>query len=317
MPHASSQALTDHLQALFGAGTCAGLTDEELIERFKASRDAGGERAFEALVTRHGPMVLSVCRTILNDPADLHDAFQATFTGPSRHMRGSFRDTLRNRPVRDRRLVVGAASVLARGVLTTMMLKKLTIAGCVILSLGVAAVGGGALIRTSRAQDPKPGPVGTDAPTSREPIEQVVKSVDIDSQLGKLLAAARQRVEAQRAYYEEGRLTLDRFIDALVRLEKAELIAAKTESERMQIRQRHVRLLGEIENREVADLQVGRGTVSDVSEARQRHLEAEYEMKQIVREVAEKSAIIRRLSELERKVELLGRERTEKPVGKP
>jgi hypothetical protein len=92
MPHASSQALTDHLQALFGAGTCAGLTDEELIERFKASRDAGGERAFEALVTRHGPMVLSVCRTILNDPADLHDAFQATFLVLARRA-----DAIRNR----------------------------------------------------------------------------------------------------------------------------------------------------------------------------------------------------------------------------
>jgi RNA polymerase sigma factor (sigma-70 family) len=478
MSHASLQALTDHLQVLFGAGTCVGLTDAELIERFRASRDEGGERAFEALVTRHGPMVLSVCRTILNDPADLHDAFQATFLVLARRAdairnrdsvgswlygvairvaaRGqvsSIRRQVRNRqsiaaagslavatpeshsaasverdntaavvhqevnrlPEKYRAPVVlcyleglthdeaaarlswpvgtvrsrlsrardalrcrltrrgltapsalgplaawfisdaagataaaasplpahlatcvarsathfaigqsatagslsAAASVLARGVLTTMMLKKLTIAGCVILSLGIAAVGGGALIRTSRAQDPKPGPIGTNAPTSREPIEQVVKSVDIDSQLGKLLAAARQRVEAQRAYYEEGRLTLDRFIDALVRLEKVELIAAKTESERMQIRQRHVRLLGEIENREIADLQVGRGTVSDVSEARQRHLEAEYEMKQIVKEVAEKYAILRRLSKLEHRLDQLQRERAENPVAKP
>ena len=53
---------------LFGAGTCAGLTDGELLERFRASRDEGGERAFEALVTRHGPMVMGVCRNILNDP---------------------------------------------------------------------------------------------------------------------------------------------------------------------------------------------------------------------------------------------------------
>ena len=145
----------------------------------------------------------------------------------------------------------------------------------------------------------------------------MAKPVDIDPQLEKLLAAARQRVEAQKAYYEEGRLTLDRFIDALVRLEKAELIAAKTESERMQIRQRRVRLLEEIENREKAELQVGRGTIADVSEARQRHLEAEYEMKQIVKEVAEKSAILRRLSELERKIDQLQRERIEKPAAKP
>ena len=36
-------------------------------------------RAFEALVARHGPMVLSVCRGILRDPNDAEDAFQATF----------------------------------------------------------------------------------------------------------------------------------------------------------------------------------------------------------------------------------------------
>jgi RNA polymerase sigma factor (sigma-70 family) len=35
--------------------------------------------AFEALVGRHGPMVLSVCRGILKDPNDAEDAFQATF----------------------------------------------------------------------------------------------------------------------------------------------------------------------------------------------------------------------------------------------
>ncbi len=55
------------------------MTDGELIDRFRASRDEGGERAFEALVTRHGPMVMGVCRNILNDPTDVHDAFQATF----------------------------------------------------------------------------------------------------------------------------------------------------------------------------------------------------------------------------------------------
>src|SRR6185437_14661252 len=43
---------------------------------FLADRDA---TAFEALVARHGPMVLSVCRGVLRDPADAEDAYQATF----------------------------------------------------------------------------------------------------------------------------------------------------------------------------------------------------------------------------------------------
>jgi RNA polymerase sigma-70 factor (ECF subfamily) len=54
----------------------AGLTDGELMEQYVARRD---EAAFEALVRRHGPMVLRVCRRILRNQADAEDAFQATF----------------------------------------------------------------------------------------------------------------------------------------------------------------------------------------------------------------------------------------------
>ena len=63
----------------FCAGTCTGLTDGQLLARFLGGRDQAGEQAFEVLVTRHGPMVLHVCRNTLNDPEDVHNAFQAVF----------------------------------------------------------------------------------------------------------------------------------------------------------------------------------------------------------------------------------------------
>src|SRR5262245_1677999 len=53
-----------------------GLTDAELLGAFLAHRD---EVAFEALVRRHGPMVLGVCRRLLANLQDCEDAFQATF----------------------------------------------------------------------------------------------------------------------------------------------------------------------------------------------------------------------------------------------
>jgi RNA polymerase sigma factor (sigma-70 family) len=67
------------IAALFDVGTCAGMSDGELLEWFQTRRDASAERAFSVLVDRHGPMVLRTCRAILGDRTDAEDAFQVTF----------------------------------------------------------------------------------------------------------------------------------------------------------------------------------------------------------------------------------------------
>src|SRR5918998_774306 len=69
-------SMAEGLQQLFGAGTLTALSEGQLLERFLARGDEG---AFEAILRRHGPMVLGVCRRLLADPHDVEDAFQATF----------------------------------------------------------------------------------------------------------------------------------------------------------------------------------------------------------------------------------------------
>jgi hypothetical protein len=67
------------LQPLYRAALLrdgAGLGDGELLEAFVTRRDG---TYFEALVRRHGRMVLGVCRRILRDPHDAEDTFQAAF----------------------------------------------------------------------------------------------------------------------------------------------------------------------------------------------------------------------------------------------
>ncbi len=81
MKRASSDvALAVQLRTIWTIGSVGSLTDDELVERFVARTDtAESEAAFAALVERHGAMVLSVCKRIVQHDHDAHDAFQATF----------------------------------------------------------------------------------------------------------------------------------------------------------------------------------------------------------------------------------------------
>ncbi len=79
MAGSPSVAVLRDIQTLFDTGTASGLSDRQLLERFVTGRNASAEAAFEALVQRHGPMVLRVCHNVLGDATDAQDAFQATF----------------------------------------------------------------------------------------------------------------------------------------------------------------------------------------------------------------------------------------------
>jgi RNA polymerase sigma factor (sigma-70 family) len=437
-----------------------------LLARFLAGRDEAGEQAFEALVIRHGPMVMRVCRNILDDPQDVHDAFQAVFlvlarragairnresvgswlhgvavrvtarvrlkairrgirdrrtnqvaetlaaagpwrtdepeaerqdgaevvhqevsrlpdkyrapivlcyleglthdeaaarlswpVGTVRSRLARARDTLRNRLARrgvtspavlgpltgrlasepiapsasaaaiHRELaasiakavsqlsagrtaaVVSVASpslLLAQGVLKTMLLKKLFVAACALLPLGMIPLGGGMLLALkSQAQDQRPPAAASTKKAQTDVPKDAPKPPDVDPMVKKLLEAARERIKAQTLYYEQGRITLDRFIDACRQLELAELRAASTDAERLAIKKRALQLLGEIEDRERAELTVGRGSNGDVAEIVLRRTQAEIDLRTSQKEASDLASILQRLSDLERKVKEL------------
>ncbi len=69
-------SVLEFIREVLGARAAGDTTDADLLDRFVAQRE---EAAFTALLERHGPLVLGVCRRVLGNAEDAADAFQATF----------------------------------------------------------------------------------------------------------------------------------------------------------------------------------------------------------------------------------------------
>jgi RNA polymerase sigma factor (sigma-70 family) len=76
MAQAPFRTVLRSVRRLAGTQAADDSTDRELLQAYCSQHDAA---AFAALVRRHGPMVLGVCRHVLGHEQDAEDAFQATF----------------------------------------------------------------------------------------------------------------------------------------------------------------------------------------------------------------------------------------------
>ena len=72
MSHSPLTVLLDQLRHAAGADR----PDAELLARLARGRDPD---ALQALIARHAPLVLGVCRRLLRNGPDVEDVFQATF----------------------------------------------------------------------------------------------------------------------------------------------------------------------------------------------------------------------------------------------
>jgi RNA polymerase sigma factor (sigma-70 family) len=89
MTQTSFSPVVRHIHKLAGEGQAEELSDTDLLNRFVRERD---ERAFAALLRRHGALVWSACYSVLQHRQDAEDAFQATFLLLARQA-GSIRST--------------------------------------------------------------------------------------------------------------------------------------------------------------------------------------------------------------------------------
>ncbi len=74
-----SDSVFRHVRRIFNLGAVGTVSDAQLLDWYISSRDESAEAAFEELMLRHGPMVLGICRNVLQDAHDAQDAFQAVF----------------------------------------------------------------------------------------------------------------------------------------------------------------------------------------------------------------------------------------------
>jgi hypothetical protein len=172
-----------------------------------------------------------------------------------------------------------------------------------------------AVVAALGAQDGRPA-VDAAIEQSKKPdgAAQANEDDERDALVRQMIEVARSRFDNQRQHYELGRLTIDRFIDACEQLKNAELTYAKSQRARTAIRRHYLTRLKDIEAREKGDVEAGRATAADLDEIRLRRLQVEIELKTANKDEDPLATILKRLTDLERKVEQLEK-RSAAPAG--
>ena len=91
-----------------------------------------------------------------------------------------------------------------------------------------------------------------------------------------------KRYETQKAFFEEGRITVDRYLESIDQLGDAEKSMARTKQDRIAAQQRTTERVNQLLEREKAVLNQG-STIADVSEVEVRQLQLDLELSRMKR----------------------------------
>jgi RNA polymerase sigma factor (sigma-70 family) len=173
---------------------------------------------------------------------------------------------------------------LYEGMIKAMLMSRGKMVAIWLLGSGLTAAGAIALAAgATGTQDQGVSPAGSSGGATVRKEKTGPPQVDLDSPDAirkaneRRLEAAQQRLMAQRDYYEQGRITIDRFNEASRQTMLAKLAVSTTKEQRVAAAKAHWDLMKEVLERERAELTVGRGTVADVSEALVAEATAEVE----------------------------------------
>ena len=178
--------------------------------------------------------------------------------------------------------VSASALTLSREVLFMLWISKLKmLAMGGFLVLGVTIGTGSILGQVFYANQTPAGISSTsqavDASKGKPAISDSVKDPEREL-IQKLVDTSNRRLETQRAFYEESRIKIDRYIDASEQLMSGELQLARKRSQRVIAVAKHLKRIANMEDRERFELTEGRGTEADVVEVQQAREKAELEL---------------------------------------
>ena len=172
-------------------------------------------------------------------------------------------------------------AALAEGVLRAMFLKKLQIAGVVLLVLSVVATGGGLLLHAGAGAAPteeRLTPIGPAA--DRNPDAAAKAKARMDALWKEKSDAVTREMDARMGEFIAGRGTLAFLFDASRRWVEVQRDLSKNQAERTAALEAHLQRTKQIEEMNVLRFQAGRIAITDVEQSRYYRLEAEIWLEQ-------------------------------------